>query len=175
MSPSFAVALMVVASSTSGFPVVSAVARDGRSVAFQVHIRHEGTARAVTDALSGAFDRLAEPRCQGVFRSFADRDGHPLQDGLEALGHSGQSYLGLVIFYDGQRQPRCGVAHVLAATTTGSRAVFICPEQFRRMAAHDPLEAEALIIHETLHTLGLGENPPTSREITSQVIAQCRR
>ena len=34
---------------------------------------------------------------------------------------------------------------------------------------------EATLIHEALHTLGLGENPPTSREITSRVVSRCHR
>ena len=34
--------------------------------------------------------------------------------------------------------------------------------------------AEAALIHESLHSLGLGENPPTSSEITSRVISRCR-
>jgi hypothetical protein len=33
--------------------------------------------------------------------------------------------------------------------------------------------AEAVIIHEMLHTLGLGENPPSSTEITFRVLNRC--
>jgi hypothetical protein len=33
--------------------------------------------------------------------------------------------------------------------------------------------AEALVIHEMLHSLGLGENPPPSDEITARVRARC--
>jgi hypothetical protein len=35
--------------------------------------------------------------------------------------------------------------------------------------------AEIYVIHEMLHTLGLGENPPTSLEITQQVKRRCGR
>jgi hypothetical protein len=31
-----------------------------------------------------------------------------------------------------------------------------------------------MVIHEMLHTLGLGENPPTTLEITERVRARCR-
>lgn len=34
--------------------------------------------------------------------------------------------------------------------------------------------AEAIVIHEMLHSLGLGENPPTSDYITSRVMERCR-
>jgi hypothetical protein len=39
----------------------------------------------------------------------------------------------------------------------------------------DPGLTAALIIHEELHSLGLGENPPSSQAITAQVIARCGR
>ena len=44
-------------------------------------------------------------------------------------------------------------------------AVFVCPS-FAAVSVNDPLLAESLVIHEILHTLGLGENPPTPLEIT---------
>ena len=151
------------------------IARDGRAVSFNVHITHDATAGAVKRAIAGAFERLGQARCQQRFSEFADPEGRPLQRGLDELGVSGQAYLGLVIFYDGRRHPRCATPGVLAVTARGGRAVHLCAEPFRRLASHDPRVAEAMIIHETLHTLGLGENPPSSREITSRVISRCRR
>jgi len=41
-------------------------------------------------------------------------------------------------------------------------------------ARRDPILADAALIHESLHSLGLGENPPSSLEITSRVISRCR-
>jgi len=38
---------------------------------------------------------------------------------------------------------------------------------------NDPAYAEMILIHELLHTLGLGENPPTSLEITARVTERC--
>jgi hypothetical protein len=35
------------------------------------------------------------------------------------------------------------------------------------------MRADVLLIHEMLHSLGLGENPPSSREITEHVVARC--
>jgi hypothetical protein len=37
----------------------------------------------------------------------------------------------------------------------------------------NPVLAESIVIHEMLHTLGLGENPPSSQEITQQVKRRC--
>ena len=41
------------------------------------------------------------------------------------------------------------------------------------VAEPKPFYAEAVIIHETLHSLGLGENPPSSQAITHRVLQQC--
>ena len=57
-------------------------------------------------------------------------------------------------------------------TLPGSKVVYVCPEQFRKVS-RQPRKAQATVIHELLHTLGLGENPPSSREITRRVIERC--
>jgi hypothetical protein len=41
------------------------------------------------------------------------------------------------------------------------------------IARSRPYEAEVCLIHDMLHTLGLGENPPTSSEITQRVKRRC--
>jgi hypothetical protein len=171
LAPAFVMLVSPVPDFPPGVPVV---AQDGRAVSFHVHVTHDATAGAVKRAIAGAFERLGQARCQQVFSEFADSEGRPLQHGLDELGVSGQGYLGLVVFYDGRRHPRCATQGVLAVTPRGARTVFVCAERFRQLAARDPFEAEALIIHEALHTLGLGENPPSSREITSRVISRCR-
>jgi hypothetical protein len=38
----------------------------------------------------------------------------------------------------------------------------------------DSWAAEFIVIHELLHTLGLGENPPTPQDITRRVKARCQ-
>jgi len=63
-----------------------------------------------------------------------------------------------------------------ADTTPGSHVIFICGQ--RIVKGHytaPPLDREIMVIHEMLHSLGLGENPPSSREITKQVTACCGR
>ena len=106
---------------------------------------------------------------------FRDASGHTLQEKLDALGETGQSYLRLVFFYDGSDQRVCrstAAQKVSAVTATGSRAVFVCGSSFEG-GRPKPFHAEAVIIHETLHSLGLGENPPTSDEITWRVFSRC--
>jgi hypothetical protein len=142
---------------------------------YAIHIDHEITAGTVRRVLDGARERLAEPRCQQVLDDFADGEGRPLRARLEETGRTPQDYLGLVVFYDGRKHPRCGQKGILAVAQPGSRVVWVCPDELYTTAGRDPVWAEAALIHEALHTLGLNENPPSSREITSQVIRRCRR
>ena len=64
---------------------------------------------------------------------------------------------------------------MLAVAHPGSRAVQVCPEAIRFRYRKDPRYVEAILIHEALHTLGLGENPPSSFEITKRVMRRCER
>lgn len=128
---------------------------------------------AVARAIEGASRQLAEPQCQGLFDEFGDASGQPLRATLDAQGLSGPDYLARVFFYDAPA-PHCGSSN-LVITTPGSRAVLVCGPRFVREMARNSRHAEATIIHEMLHSLGLGENPPSSDYITSRVRARCGR
>jgi hypothetical protein len=141
---------------------------------YAIHIAQATTAFALHRVLDGARARLTDPACQQVLDDFRDTEGHPLRARLERTGLSPEDYLGLVIFYDGQTHPRCAQEGIFAATSVGSRAVFVCPRELQRVVQLNEAVAEATVIHEALHTLGLGENPPTSREITAGVLKRCR-
>ncbi|HEY2943952.1 MAG TPA: hypothetical protein VGN09_16080 [Vicinamibacteria bacterium] len=131
------------------------------------------TASWVRLAREGAAQRLAEPQCARVFGDFADAAGHPLQEKLDAYGMTGAEYLSLIYFGNGFDAGRCGDESVLATTTPGSRLVSVCG-RFARAYRENSTWAEVVVIHEALHTLGLGENPPTSAEISNRVVARCR-
>lgn len=124
-------------------------------------------------AREGAARRLAQSECAGIFGDFAGAAGQPLQEKLDAYGLTGSEYLALIYFADGVEGGRCGDEMVLATTTPGSRLVSVC-RRFVRAYRDDPTWAEVVVIHEALHTLGLGENPPTSFEISTRVSARCR-
>jgi len=125
----------------------------------------------VKQAVVGAVRRVRTPECARVFAEFRDADGRPLAERLATLGVAPDEYLlTRVWFYDGRSRPFCHPKFDRdAVTQTGSKVVFICPDQFIR----DEHQREANIIHEMLHSLGLGENPPSSREITQQVKRRC--
>jgi hypothetical protein len=113
-------------------------------------------------------DGLVHVRLGGRF------DAGTVQRSLDRFGRSGAEHLGTLLFYDGSEQPRCRAARTLAFTFPGSQIVFVCTRTFVEAARRDPVVADAALIHESLHSLGLGENPPTSSEITSRVISRCR-
>jgi hypothetical protein len=142
-----------------------------------VRIENGRSAAAVRRAVAGAYERLAKPACQALLARFSDASGRALLENLEATGQSSQRYLATrVFFYEGYRLPTCRSRRGkkgLAVTTPGSRAVFVCTNRFTDFAKRSPVEAEAIVIHELLHTLGLGENPPSSDEITEAVLEAC--
>jgi len=94
---------------------------------------------------------------------------------LDERGETGQSHLQRLFFYDGAEARVCGVPGALAFTQPGSHVVFVCNQWFREAFATNPSKVEAAIIHESLHSLGLGENPPRSQDITARVMERCVR
>jgi len=127
----------------------------------------------VAEAVRLAAIKLSNPACREVFSDFHDAAGHTLQQNLDLLERSGIGYLQWTLFYEGYGKSVCDSRKILASTTPGSRVVFVCTPQFAVVQHRDPGLAAVLIIHEELHSLGLGENPPQSRVITAQVIARC--
>jgi hypothetical protein len=128
---------------------------------------------AVHNAVNAAARWLTEPACQSLAVEFRDARQLPLSNRLAELGVDWNSYLPWIVFRNGMGRPQCD-AQTLAYTAPGSRVVFVCERNFERAWARDPRRATAIIIHEALHTLGLGENPPTSDEITGRVLARCK-
>lgn len=145
---------------------------------FNVRIAEEAGAAAVRRAVSGAFRSLGDVRCQDLLSRFRDGTGRTLGSNLETLGTTPQEYLRFVLFYDGSQIPACRAKttkDVFAATTPGSRVVLVCLQQFSAAQRKKPYHGEAVVIHEMLHSLGLGENPPSPEEITRQVMGACAR
>jgi hypothetical protein len=125
-------------------------------------------------AVVGAHRRLEQPACRGLFAEFSDASGRTLQENLDAIGETGGTYLARILFADGTGRPRCKARGAFAFTTPGSRVVYICGRELKDLADRSPVRAQAIVIHEALHTLGLGENPPSSSEITARVLARCQ-
>jgi hypothetical protein len=126
-------------------------------------------AAAVERAGRGARRRLGAAECLAVLEEFHDAARRPLRDVAASLGGTPDAILARAIFRDGREAAICR-AGTVAFTGVGSRVVFLCGARFMRL---DRTAAELVIIHETLHTLGLGERPPSSRDIDRQVARRC--
>lgn len=125
-------------------------------------------------AVHGAGRRLAEPACAAVLDGFHDPLGRPLAERLGALSLTADDYARRVLFYDGSNEAPCRRPRVYAFTSPGSRVVRVC-STLGALAAARPAEAEAVVIHELLHTLGLGDDHPSSAWITAAVESCCLR
>lgn len=128
----------------------------------------------VSRAIDGAKRLLEGPQCQQVLDEFADFSGASLRTVLHQANVTPSEFLLRLRFADGDHSRQCQRSDDLAAfTTPGNRVIFICSGTFDTHFRDRMKTAEMIIIHEMLHAAGLGENPPTSREITTRVTKRC--
>ena len=138
-----------------------------------VKVSDPSAARALRRALDDASLRLIVPECASLLADFRDLDGHPLRVRLDAFSVDAREYLHWIQFHDGS-DPPCGNGRTLLYTSPGSRVVRACSLAVERAGWTGADHLSTTVIHEMLHTLGLGENPPTSEEITANVRRKCR-
>jgi hypothetical protein len=129
-------------------------------------------ARSVESAREGAMRRLREPECQRLLEEFRGADGSPLTAKLASFGVPADQYLAMVPFLDGTGRPLCRGNQSQLLTVRGVARVLVC-KPFLETVDRERVTAEVYVIHEMLHTLGLGEDPPTSQEITQRVKKRC--
>jgi hypothetical protein len=135
---------------------------------------HDPTTRfALERAAPAAMARLERGECRKVLSDFRDASGRTIQENLDLLGETPRSYLARITFREGLNRRPCQNAGILAVTSIGGREVFICSPQFWQTYRSDPTRVEGVLIHEMMHTLGLGENPPSSTEINTRVRERC--
>lgn len=114
--------------------------------------RDERVERAIQEAAR----RLAQPGCAALL------DYYGLAAPVQPLPDYVSSLLYIEVGTGGACRHR--VPRPIAVTTVGGRVVGVC---------RPGLFTWPVVIHETLHTLGLGENPPTPQSITYQVEQVC--
>ena len=139
----------------------------------RVRVQDPPTRWAVYGALDGAARWLERPGCRGVFAAFRDPHGRPLHEKLADFGVGPNDYLRLIMFVDGSHLASCQRGTALAVTSPGSRVVYVCGREFARAWWRRSRHAAAVPLHEALHSLGLGENPPTSAAIDAEVLRRC--
>lgn len=149
--------------------------RNRPSTTWRLYIEDPYVRDAALRRIEEAAHWLSFPECQQLLLDFADERGKPLVRKLVELGVTAIEYLRLIVFEDGTGRSRCRQSGILAFTTPGSRVIYLCGRDFMRAAQRAPEEVRAIVIHEMLHSLGLGENPPSSREITRRVTQRCWR
>jgi hypothetical protein len=132
------------------------------------------TRYVVARAIDGAKRLLEAPRCQGLLDEFSDATGATLRTALNRDNVTPAEFLVRLRYVDGNESPQCQRADSLAAfTIPGNRVIFICGLTFDVQLREKMRAAQMIIIHEMLHAAGLGENPPTSRDITARVTKRC--
>ena len=147
--------------------------RTGETPVNRILISDPAVARAVGEALQEAWRQLEEPRCQALLTEFSDRRGRPLATNIPEDAGNLQTHLARIVFIDGSDTKLCARGAV-AVTEPGSRVVRVCGDRLVwRTWRQSSRQVVAAFIHEALHTLGLGENPPSSAEITSRVLKRC--
>jgi hypothetical protein len=171
-SKAAALAAAIVALSSG--PRATAVELTAPPAADGVRLRGRWFEEPVRRAVHGAGRRLAERACATVLDDFRDTTGRPLADRLGALALQADDYVRLVLFYDGSSDAPCRRPRVYAFTSPGSRVVRACPT-LGTLAVSRPDEAEAVVIHELLHTLGLADDRPSSASITAAVERRCHQ
>ena len=139
-----------------------------------VHIPDPVARRMTIQALETASERLEDDECRRILTDFPEYGGPPLSEPLSVLSVDLPAYLTMLTFIDDSRNRYC-VTGVVAFTLPGSRVVRICLDELKRTWKQDPEHTIAAFIHEVLHTLGLGENPPSSSAITARVLSRCGR
>jgi hypothetical protein len=127
----------------------------------------------VNDVVPRAAEKLRDDRCQQLLSDFRDGRGRILRENLPRA-ETASGFLRWLIFVNAAEEGFCVQRGMIAATNPGDRIVRLCAP-FRAIARSDSGLAAVLVIHEELHSLGLGENPPSSYEITRKVVERCGR
>ena len=159
--------LFVVALASASVPALLAA-----DPGVQADTRRPAHEQLLERAREGALRKLEQPGCLLLLEEFKDQNGRTLAANLAEWDRTAVDYLRTTPFRDGSSLTPCRGGGSALVSVPGMRPVFVCPS-FKRQAEKDPWAAENWVIHEMLHTLGLGENPPSSREITQRVGERC--
>ena len=102
--------------------------------------------------------------------------GHRRSPAAEAAGSPGdddRARLDAIRFVDATESEHCRSSNTYAFAVRDSIVVYVCPRTMAKAQLRQPARVQTVVIHELLHTIGLGENPPTSSYITARVEARC--
>lgn len=131
----------------------------------------------VNKAIGNAKTKLQQAACADVLTKFTATggtySGKRLDEALAATGASDvTTYLTTYVqFYNGTYESGCTNSSTAVAfvSPVGGRVIRVC----KRFSNLLPSVAGNRMIHEMLHTLGLGENPPSDAEIDGAISQAC--
>lgn len=123
--------------------------------------------------VEAAAARLARCNCQRVLFDFVDEQGVPLGTRLASTSRNPVEAFTALRFANKPLAPQCRTGNRLAFTFPGSQVIYVCSLKLRNESIRNSVRTELILIHEFLHSLGLGENPPTSQYITTRVAVRC--
>jgi hypothetical protein len=123
--------------------------------------------------VESAAARLARCSCEKVLFDFVDEQGVPLGTRLASTTRNPVEAFTALRFVNKPLAPQCRTGRRLAFTFPGSQVIYVCSLKLRNESIRNSVRTELILIHEFLHSLGLGENPPTSQDITTRVAARC--
>lgn len=123
-----------------------------------------------------AASRLQSRPCALLLHEFRDqRTGSSLGETLASTGLTAEQYVRSIRFRSGEGLSPCRPRRTFAWTSPGSRVVFVCPGPLASFRVREGTSIVVVVLHETLHSLGLGEDPPSPMEITVAVEHHCGR
>jgi hypothetical protein len=126
----------------------------------------------IKGAVEGAAARLAHSSCQNVLSDFVDQNGLLLSARLAATGRNPVEAFMALRIVNSPLARQCRTGRQLAFTIPGAQVIHICSSNLKTSIRRSD-RTQFVMIHEFLHALGLGENPPTSQAITTQVERRC--
>jgi hypothetical protein len=164
---------LLLAGLTTAAPA-SVLAGDSRSAVNTAPLRplEASDQKIVEAARHGARARLRSAECRKLLVDFKDGAGRPLEERLAAFAVAPDEFLATLPLLDGSSRPLCQAHQSQLLTSAGVPRIFVC-KPYLKSVYQERVMAEVYLIHELLHTLGLGENPPSSQEITRQVVRRC--
>jgi hypothetical protein len=147
-------------------------------------IKDARTKEVANNAVKDAKSKLATTECQKLLDDYTRRDGKTLRQYLDQItgAKGGQHYspstwLSVhVMFRTGDGEQQCRGNDVPAFVPyPGNKAIYLCDQKFKDANARD---RTVTVLHEMLHTLGLGEAGtsvpgPTGTSINQKVKERC--
>jgi hypothetical protein len=155
-------------------PARAQAERKAPASVWRVQIADPVRANLMRKILDEASRWFADAECRTLLTEFHDERDRSLAERLAGLQVDTHTYLSLVVFAEDLGDRACARG-ALFVTKAGSRVVHVCGLLLEQSWRQNQRHVVAAIVHEILHTLGLGENPPASSYITERVLMRCKQ